>query len=256
MGIYKIENLINGHKYIGQSRNITKRWTAEKRAAFNRDSPSYEYPLSRALRKYGLENFSFEVIEQCSTDKLNERERYWITYYNAFYNGYNQTLGGDSTKVYPKEKIIGVINDLETTDMYHKEIAEKWQISQEMVQGINTGRYWFQQDKVYPLQTKHKQKAHYIINQCVVDRKIYHCARCGVEITRQASLCVECARIKSRKVERPGAKVLFEYLVSVNGNFSQASRHFKVTDNAIRKWCKSYNIPSKSSDYKNSNIKN
>lgn len=256
IGIYKIENLINGNKYIGQSNNITKRWNAEKRTAFNEQDPRYEYPLSRALRKYGIENFSFEIIEECPEEKLNERERYWVAFYDTFYNGYNQTLGGDSPKVQPKEKIIGIIHDLETTDMYHREIAEKWQISQEMVQGINTGRYWFQENKTYPLQTQHKKKSHHIIGQQIIDKKHYYCAECGTEITSKATLCVSCAQKKSRKVNRPEAKELFEYLVSIKGNFSQASRHFGVSDNAIRKWCKSYNIPSKSSDYKNLQIKN
>ena len=50
-----------------------------------------------------------------------------------------------------KEKIIGVINDLLNTNMLHREIAEKWNISTEMVQGINTGRYWYQENKNYPL---------------------------------------------------------------------------------------------------------
>ena len=255
IGIYKIENLINGNKYIGQSNNITKRWSTEKRTAFNEKDPRYEYPLSRALRKYGIENFSFEIIEECAIEQLNERERYWVSYYDSFYNGYNQTLGGDSPKNAPKDNIIGVIRDLENTDMYHKEIAEKWNISQEMVQGINTGRYWFQENKKYPLQKKHKGKSHHIINNQIVDKQHYYCEKCGAEITRKATLCVECAKQASRKVERPDAKELFEYLISINGNFSQASRRFGVSDNAIRKWCKNYGIPSKSSEYKNLQLK-
>ena len=256
VGIYKIENLINGNKYIGQSNNITKRWGAEKRTAFNEKDPRYDYPLSRALRKYGVENFSFEIIEECNIEQLNERERYWVSYYDSFYNGYNQTLGGDSPKNAPKEKIIGIIKDLENTDMYHREIAEKWNISQEMVQGINTGRYWFQENKDYPLQKNHKSKSHHIVNKQIIDKKHYYCEQCGAEITRKAMLCIECAKKASRKVERPNAKELFEYLISIKGNFSQASRHFGVSDNAIRKWCKNYNIPSKSSEYKNLQIKN
>ena len=49
-----------------------------------------------------------------------------------------------------------IFNDLKTTDMYHREIAEKWNISQEMVQGINTGRYWHIDSEDYPLQKMHK----------------------------------------------------------------------------------------------------
>lgn len=250
VGIYKIENLINGHKYIGQSNNIVKRWGAEKRVAFNEADPRYYYPISRALRKYGIENFSFEIIEECAEEQLNERERYWVAYYDSFYNGYNQTLGGDSPKNAPKEKIIGIITDLENTDMYHREIAAKWSISQEMVQGINTGRYWYQENKEYPLQKRHKINSHHIVGNQIIAQKHY-CENCGAEITRKATLCVECAKMASRKVERPNAQELLNYLKSIKGNFTQAGKHFGVSDNAVRKWCKAYNIPSKSSDYKN-----
>lgn len=61
-GIYRITNKINGKKYIGQSVNIEKRWTNEIASAFNENSTSFDYPLSRAFRKYGIENFSFEVV--------------------------------------------------------------------------------------------------------------------------------------------------------------------------------------------------
>ena len=88
------------------------------------------------------------------------------------------------------------------------------------------------------------------MNNQIINKQHYYCEKCGAEITRKATLCVGCARQASRKIERPSAQELLEYLKSINGNFSEASRHFGVSDNAIRKWCKSYNIPHKSSDYK------
>ena len=249
IGIYKITNLINGQSYIGQSVDILKRWTREKTSAFNPSDASYEYPLSRALRKYGIENFSFEILEEISQDKLNERERYWISHFNTFYNGYNQTLGGDSPITKPKEHIIGIINDLECTDMYHREIAEKWHISTEMVQGINTGRYWFQENKTYPLQTKHKKGAQHRVSGLVAKEQNY-CLQCQAPISAKATLCVKCASQKARKVTRPEATELYDYLISIKGNFSEASRHFGVSDNAIRKWCRAYGIPHTSAEYK------
>lgn len=249
VGIYKIQNLINGKIYIGQSVNIEKRWQEEKNRAFQISAHEYDYPLSRAFRKYGIENFSFEIIEECKREELNSREKYWIAHYNSFLDGYNQTLGGDTSINTKKEKIVGIITDLENTDMYHKEIAAKWEISIEMVQGINTGRYWHQENKDYPLQKKHKVKSNHIIDG-KYEEKTYQCAECGKPISRQATLCVECAKIKSRKVERPSANELKDYLISINGNFSKASRHYGVTDNAIRKWCRAYNLPTHSSDYK------
>lgn len=48
------------------------------------------------MRKYGLNNFSFKIIEECSEKKLNDREIYWITFYDSYHNGYNETQGGDT----------------------------------------------------------------------------------------------------------------------------------------------------------------
>lgn len=47
-----------------------------------------------AIKKYGIENFDFSIIEECSPDFLDERERYWISYYDSYNNGYNRTPGG------------------------------------------------------------------------------------------------------------------------------------------------------------------
>lgn len=253
IGIYKIENLINHHIYIGQSIDIEDRWKKEKQNAFCSTSKSYQYPLSRAFRKYGIDNFSFEVIEECEMEQLNSRERYWVAYYNSFFEGYNQTPGGDSpVNNRPKEVILSIIHDLETTDLYHREIAEKWKVSTELVQGINTGRYWFFENKTYPLQTRHKGKSrHYDIDTKICEVAKNYCIKCGKEISRQAQYCVECYGKIQRKVERPNKEDLYQYLVSIQGNFSQASRKYGVTDNAIRKWCKSYGIPHSSKEYKN-----
>ena len=61
-------------------------------------------------------------------------------------------MGGDGgIGKTPKENIIGVFSDLENTDMIHADIAKKWNISTEMVQGINTGRYWYIPNKTYPI---------------------------------------------------------------------------------------------------------
>ena len=86
IGIYKIINKINGKCYIGQSTQIEKRWSKHKNTSHNQTSKAYDYPLYRAFRKYGIENFSFEILEECSNLELNEKEKYWINYYNPEYN--------------------------------------------------------------------------------------------------------------------------------------------------------------------------
>ena len=235
IGIYKITNMINGKSYIGQSTDINRRWKREKDDSINTNSHSYDYPLMKAFRKYGIDNFNFEIIEECKIEELNQREMYWIEFYNTFFKGYNQTLGGDTTLRQPKEKILGVIYDLNNTYMTHKEIADKWDISIEMVQGINTGRYWKHNAK-YPLQKRKTAKK-------------YYCEKCGKEVARNASLCIECYNALNYS-NKPDKETLVKELFDNNGNFTKVGRKYMVSDNAVRKWCVGYGISNKSSDYR------
>lgn len=86
-GIYCIENTINQKKYIGQSIDIYRRWQQHKLG-------KTKCAISYAIVKYGIEKFSFTIVELCDRDLLNEREIYWINYYDTYNNGYNETLGG------------------------------------------------------------------------------------------------------------------------------------------------------------------
>lgn len=96
-GIYYIKNLINEKYYIGQAQDIFKRWRDEKRD-LNKEQDAWNKHLQRAWKKYGENNFEFSVIEICSIDMLDEREIYWISYFDSYNNGYNQTLGGDGCR--------------------------------------------------------------------------------------------------------------------------------------------------------------
>lgn len=100
IGVYKIQNQINKKVYIGQSIDIHKRWAEHRSAAFNPNEPRYDSQLYQAIRKYGLKQFTFEVLktispEQYSRCALNELERYYIALYNSFKDGYNATPGGE-----------------------------------------------------------------------------------------------------------------------------------------------------------------
>lgn len=118
--IYKISNDINDKVYIGKTlATIEKRWKEhchdmEKRDLENR-------PLYRAMKKYGYRHFYIEEIEQCSNDVINERECYWIDFYNSYKNGYNATKGGDGTSYADVESIIILWNEGKNI----KEIHEK-----------------------------------------------------------------------------------------------------------------------------------
>lgn len=90
IGIYKITNKVNGKCYIGQSIHIKKRFQEHIKSKFNT-------PLCKAFKKYGIDNFTFEVIEECEEKKLNEREIYYIKFFHSCVDeyGYNLTYGGD-----------------------------------------------------------------------------------------------------------------------------------------------------------------
>lgn len=92
--IYKITNDINGKIYIGKTlKTVKERW---KEHCSDYQKERYEKrPLYSAMKKYGVENFYIEEIEECSDKVLSEREKYWIEYYGSFKYGYNATLGGD-----------------------------------------------------------------------------------------------------------------------------------------------------------------
>ena len=92
-GVYKITNLKNNKIYIGASTSLFKRWERHISAAYNKNNKEYDKALYRAVRKYGVNNFSFQIIE--ITTDIYEREKYWIAYYNSKNNGYNETLGGE-----------------------------------------------------------------------------------------------------------------------------------------------------------------
>ena len=80
--IYCYTNLINGKKYVGQTINPEKRYNQHKSSAFNEKDKDYNTPLHRAFRKYGYNNFNYEIILSTSSlDILNELEIYFIDKY-------------------------------------------------------------------------------------------------------------------------------------------------------------------------------
>lgn len=95
IGIYKITNLLNEKAYIGQSNDIARRFKEHKTKSATAGSA-----VRPAILKYGEENFSFEVIEECGLEELDKREEYWIKYYETFGpKGYNLNPGGDQSSV-------------------------------------------------------------------------------------------------------------------------------------------------------------
>lgn len=178
IGIYKIVNKINNKIYIGQSINVVDRWKQHQYKSLNSKELAYNSAIHQAMRKYGIENFVFEIIEECSIDELDEKERYWISKLNTLSpNGYNILEGGQKVR------------------------------------------------KVEPPK----------------------CIDCGCEISKNAKRCRAC-QIKNQTKDRPEPLELAQMIIE-NG-FEKTGRFFGVSGNAIKKWCKFYNIPHIKSDLK------
>ena len=96
--IYSFTNLINNKKYIGQSINDNNiRYKNHLYSSQNQNSLDYESPLHRAFRKYGIENFKYEILAMNieNFDILNELEKYYIKEFDTLVpNGYNIEEGG------------------------------------------------------------------------------------------------------------------------------------------------------------------
>ena len=86
-GIYKITNNANGKVYIGQSQNMYERWNQHRTALKSGHHANREMQKDWNKSSRG---FRWDVVEYCSLKELNEREKYWIEYYDSIEKGYNQ----------------------------------------------------------------------------------------------------------------------------------------------------------------------
>ena len=168
-GIYKITNLINNKIYIGQSTDCQRRWAEHKRAGqINptslKNERDYNVPIHRAMRKYGVENFTFEIIENCEISLLDAQEQYWVKYYdsNNQEKGYNLTAGGQrsfalSGEQHSQAKLTQIqVNEIYDLLQNHLEISvrkisEDYNVSPSLISLINNGRIWKNEILKYPL---------------------------------------------------------------------------------------------------------
>ena len=150
--IYKITNQINGMIYIGQTtQGLQNRWIHHvAEAKKDHKKGGWSAYLHRAIIKYGRENFSVEVVENGSNDKLNEREIYWIAYYHSNDKdiGYNLTYGGEGTVRIDYNEVYRLWDDGLSTF----QIAEKLHIAR------GTALYILQQYKNYSDEESRKRR--------------------------------------------------------------------------------------------------
>lgn len=131
--IYKITNDINQKIYVGKTERTVEERFLEHCRAFKRESCE-KRPLYSAMRKYGIEHFHIELIEE--TDNPEEREIYWIEKLGSFKNGYNATLGGDGKKYLDYDLIVDTYNEIKN----QKEVAKYLNISEKTVRKILQGK--------------------------------------------------------------------------------------------------------------------
>lgn len=93
-GIYKITNLLNNKCYIGQSVDVYKRWCDHCKCGCGMDTPKNN-KLYAAMLEDGLENFTFELLEECPREELNKKETFYINLYESNDYGYNITQGNN-----------------------------------------------------------------------------------------------------------------------------------------------------------------
>lgn len=154
--IYIIKNDINNKVYIGQSLDSEERFRSHCKPS-NKDNSI----IDQAINKYGKEHFWVEIIES-QIENYNEREEYWISYYNSITpNGYNILKGGNEPPNFfgddhPNCKIsdddLSLLKyDLKYSEMSLQDIASKYQISKKQVLRINNGISRASIDEQYPI---------------------------------------------------------------------------------------------------------
>ena len=197
-GIYLITNLVNGKVYVGQSVDIQRRYSEHIRSAQpdkyslknERDSKT---PIHLAMQKYGIENFSLRILEECSRELLNEREKYWISMFhsNEKKYGYNVTEGGQETigckgENHSQAKLTQIeVNEIKKLLKENKlsmtEIIELYpMVSKSTISMINHGKIWNEPNENYPLrqtytglQGSKNHKAKFTEEQVMEIRKLY-----------------------------------------------------------------------------------
>lgn len=146
IGIYKIENKINGKIYIGQSNNIQRRFQEHQTKG-----ASSRIPVDVAIQKYGKDNFTYEIVEETTIDRLNEAEEYWIKYFNTIETGYNcsygsnqQSIGENNGKSKLTERDVIEIRRAYNNHLKQKDVYEKYKniISFSYFQNLWQGRSW------------------------------------------------------------------------------------------------------------------
>lgn len=166
--IYKITNTLNNKCYIGQTkRNPQLRWYEHKYYA--NKGVTYKSALYNAVQKYGIDYFSFKILEKIENDMLDEREIYYINMFDSFYNGYNNTTGGDGNKGCKRKRKF----EKEVVDLYKKiksteKIAQILKISRITVRTILKEKGLFEKLPKTSFDYKKKQVLQFTLDNILI----------------------------------------------------------------------------------------
>lgn len=129
--IYKITNTVNNKVYIGKtSYTVEKRF--QQHCTDSKKLSLKDRPLYRAFNKYGIENFTVEIIEEVSEEESSIREIYWIDQYGSYNSGYNATLGGEGKSIYNHQEIINMLKEIP----YPKIVSSYFNCSTSLIQDL------------------------------------------------------------------------------------------------------------------------
>lgn len=159
--IYRYRNKITNNSYIGKTNNIERRKREHLSAAFNPNNPYYHSLWPSKLRQYGVDNFEFSILEETDSEHFEEREKYWIAYFNSYNGaGYNLTCGWEGNEntqnILTQEEAKEIIKMLKNTDESQIIIASNYNISQTLLSNINQGLRYKQENVSYPIRKNYK----------------------------------------------------------------------------------------------------
>ena len=158
--IYIIKNSVNSKVYIGQAKNAAERWLSHiYNAKYEAKTNKEVQIIHKAMMKYGIDKFHYEILEY-QIENYDEREIYWINYYNSRVpNGYNVVVGGNGvgygtehpSAVFDEETLMKCISEISSTQKTFTNIAKKFHCSQEVISAINNGERYRSDKFSYPL---------------------------------------------------------------------------------------------------------
>lgn len=258
-GIYKITNQVNGKCYIGQSVNIARRWRDHKKTSSDASYNAYDSVLHKAFRKYGIENFSFEVLEECSQESLNAKEIYWINYFNSddSQRGYNLTPGGDNVgqkcRKLTDEQLQELKRLLKTTLISQTDLAKQFNISQMAVSDINRGISYPDLNEVYPLRPFPLVGPKGVREKKVscIPKNAHPCKYCGKLTTNKTYCSRECQVKDTSPMEILTDSLTKEVLIKEirEHGYSNTAVNHGTCVKSIKKLCKQYGIPTYKKDF-------